>query len=336
MANKDEPLRLFDGADLSEEQRVAFAELDAKVAAIKETGKVEALGGKKQAEAEAGAALLGRAASDDAAGVYARSFVSDRKALRRYLVAFKWIVLSALEAVLASVAWREESVPKTLPALRAHEACVATRYMEWIGHDRQGQPILLIRSRCADLEISREDRACFLTWTLEFATRFLMDESRGVERWCIIIDETAKEWKHTDNSFLSSVTPVVFSHYVERLNKAWLVNPGMLTSAAVSVVKLFLDDRTRNKFGAVHGTKVAASPTETASEPAPTPEVLVELDRQVPRKSYQVPELCEVLGAENVPSFLGGTKAPEPLDAYQKRIDAAWASRPDRQLAENA
>mmetsp|Transcript_46223 Transcript_46223/g.142549 ORF Transcript_46223/g.142549 Transcript_46223/m.142549 type:complete len:208 (-) Transcript_46223:27-650(-) len=189
--------------------------------------------------------------------------------------------------------------------------------MEWIGHDERGQPILLIRSRNADLDISREDRAAFLVWTLEYATRFLMDETRGVERWCIIIDETSKEWKHTDNSFLSSVTPVVFSNFVERLNKAIIVNPATLTSAAISVVRFFLDERTKNKFVAVHGTKVE---TGAPGDPAQ--------DRDIPRKSYTVPELSEAFGAANVPSYLGGTLPLESLDDYKARIDAAQQRQP--------
>eukprot|EP00672_Neobodo_designis_P007338 CAMPEP_0174875040 /NCGR_PEP_ID=MMETSP1114-20130205/77692_1 /TAXON_ID=312471 /ORGANISM="Neobodo designis, Strain CCAP 1951/1" /LENGTH=75 /DNA_ID=CAMNT_0016110387 /DNA_START=30 /DNA_END=254 /DNA_ORIENTATION=+ len=59
-------IRLFDGTPLSEEQLAVHATLTERVHAAAYTGTAPELGGKKQAEAAAGAALLKRPAGDPA------------------------------------------------------------------------------------------------------------------------------------------------------------------------------------------------------------------------------------------------------------------------------
>jgi hypothetical protein len=286
---------LQDGTSLTDEQRRLFVEFFTLFHATVETGVPQSkVSSKHHDDVAQAAAKLG--ARDETTAWILRW--ATPVTIRRYLVANLWNTSAAYEAILRTVKWRCENVPNPLPDFEEYRKCIDTRYMEWIGHDDVGRPILLIKSRYADLEISREDRTKYMIAMMEIGERLMQPDfsgKPGVERWVMVVDESGKEWKHMDNSFLSSVTPVVFANYVERLHKAYVVNPGTLTSMAITVIKLFVDDRTKAKLSTLHAKKQ-------------------------PDGTRLATDLLEQLGQANIPTSYGGTKPEESTDAVIKRV----------------
>lgn len=176
---------------------------------------------------------------------------SSAACLRRYLVATNWNVRKAALGLLQTVRWRGETFV-TPPVLSELDNCLRSRYAEWYGHDPQGRPVLYLRSKNADLSISRDHRVRYMIFTLERGILMMRHAHHGrgrdEEQWIIILDETGKESKHSDLGFITHATPIVFNHYVERLYRVYIVNPGWLTSMAVSCAKLLIDERTSSKF----------------------------------------------------------------------------------------
>jgi hypothetical protein len=287
-------VNLYDGTAMTDDQRAVYVDFVLTVQATMKTGEAQQKSKKHQEEIDAACKALH---SEGETGNWLRSWLSP-VCQRRYIVANNWSVPNAYEALLRSVWWRCQNVPVIVPPVSAHQACVNTRYMEWVSFDREGRPNLFIKSRNADLDISREDRTRFMIYMMEKGVSLMKERysgRAGVERWNIIIDEKSKEWKHMDNSFLSTVTPVVFANYVEHLNRAYVLNPGTLTSMAISAIKLFVDDRTKAKMVTMH-TKKQPDGTRLALE------------------------LIEQLGAENVPVAYGGALPDESAEDYQRRL----------------
>lgn len=286
---------LSDGSEMTEEQQALYGELWRLVEATRASGKPQVPSKKHAAELESAAAVLA-ADTDESRGI--KAWLTPI-CVRRYLVANQFQPKQAYEALFRTIAWRCQHVPVTPQPLSDFSACVKTRYMEWMSHDSVGRPNLLIKSRNADLEISREDRAKYLIFAMEQGVRFMrqpLSPCPGVERWNMIIDETGKEWKHMDNGFLHEVTPVVFSNYVEHLNRCYVINPGTLTNMAIAVVKLFLDERTKAKMCVIH-----------AKKPKDGSPMVVQT-------------LLDDLGPENVPVSYGGTRPDENLEEYCARM----------------
>jgi hypothetical protein len=169
--------------------------------------------------------------------------------------------------------------------------------MEWIGHDRAGRPILALVSRNADLSIERERRLQYTVAILEKGISYMKREYSGhdgVEQWNVIIDETDKTMKHMDNKFLMQITPMLVTHYAQRLHRCYVVNPSWLTHMVLSVVKVFLDERTSRKICMVNAKRDKVRDVMTAKE------ILMDL------------------GPENVLTSYGGFKKHMPADEYER------------------
>lgn len=197
------------------------------------------------------------------------AFIDDH-CLTRYLVAHRGSAESAFKAMMETVQWRVRTLPSSFlpsppyPSSQAdletlYGRSMATRFLEWSPVlDLHGRPCLWITGRYADLSIPPAQRLAFVVASMEDGVRRIGESDRAlamatggtrrVTQWNVFIDETAKEWKHVDNSFLKQVTPVVFAHYVERLHKCVVINGGMLTSAAITIAKMFIDARTSSKL----------------------------------------------------------------------------------------
>lgn len=328
------PPTLLDGSPLSDTQRTAFFELYDLLLKTISTGKSEVPNATKKENEEklhAGAAFLSRGglsatgspllppptpsvvtASPITDGEHEETyhFAMDPKTLRRYLIANRFDVKKAYEAVLLTVTWRLTDLRETLALPDPFADCSRTLYMQWIGHDRQNRPCLLIRSRNADLEIPRDRRLRYLMIALERGIT-LMSEAHGgkegVEQWNMIIDETDKEMRHMDNKFIGQISPVLFGHYVERLKSCYIINPGWLTQAVLTVVKFFMDERTKHKIHSYYGDK----------SPTPPPQGAEASDPNAPKFFHcPVPKLVGELGEENTPVEYGGTKVIRNRDEY--------------------
>lgn len=217
--------------------------------------------------------------------------------IRRYLISRGWCEKKAYDMLMTTLNWRHHHVPDSY-VHDEYVACLKSRFMEWGRHDAHGRPTLYIKSANADLSISRDNRVKFMVTTLEKGTSLMEPQysnRRGVEQWNIVIDESNRDSHHTDNKFLSHVTPMLTSHYAQRLHRCYVVNPGFLTKLVYGIIKYFLDEGTTKKIKMVH-----AKTCKT--------------DKNV----RIVHELLDELGAEHVPVQYGGKYQPMLLDEYCK------------------
>jgi hypothetical protein len=206
---------------------------------------------------------------------------------RRYLVAQQWNEEKAFNSALATVAWRHKHIPDTLASMEQYESCFASRYAEWIGHDEAGRPVLHIQSNQADLKIPRNIRENFCLHKLEKGIQLMQPKysgKEGVEQWVMVVDETDKGWGHNDNKFLSHLGPMLFNHYVERLHCCYVVNPGIITSACLKLIFLFIDERTKSKVKLVKVKK--EHPESPPNTPTFAPDLIAGLGKRITGLRY--------------------------------------------------
>jgi hypothetical protein len=274
-------ITLLDGTPLTAEQMAAFTKL-AQMVESTISSKVCQTSSKEE-HVLAGVKLLPES----------RSFLS-AKLYRRYLCGRNWEPKKAYDSIMHTIFWRAQTIPPHFDKSR-FTPCLASRYMEWIGHDVHGRPSLFIKSNNADLEIPRETRLEYLIVAMEKGLA-LMDAALGgrdgVEQWNMIVDETDKEMKHMDTKFLTHVAPIIGSHYVERLHRCYIINPGVLTSMVLGAIKLFVDERTSDKLCKLEG----------------------KIDKKT--KLLPLPQLVQELGEENVPVYYGGKMVTLDLPGY--------------------
>lgn len=314
--------------------------------------------------------------------------------LRRYLVANQWDLNKAYAALLNTCAYRNKEIP-TCPDSTDEDLndCLNCRYAEFDGHDRNGRPNMVLRSNRADNDISRAKRVWFMFLTLEKGVAYMKrenltsqekifgwepeDESklsqankdaraRGVEQWNLIVDETDKTSDNVDSKFLQLVSPVLFSHYVERMNKCYIVNPGILTAVVLKIVRMFLDDHTNAKIITIDSKKekipVGLTPAEaaagspaavtspTSEEPASpatpatpaSPKSSSSSSKKNKPETYTIwrcPQLIAELGEENVPEAYGGTRKWPSLEQYKawfhsvESYGTGWRGKNEKELA---
>ena len=70
----------------------------------------------------------------------------------------------------------------------------------------------------------------------------------GTDQMVMLMDETNASSDNMDTKFLRFMAPILNSHYAERLAQCCVVNPTFMTSLCVSIIKLFVDDRTKSKL----------------------------------------------------------------------------------------
>lgn len=234
---------LLDGTPLTAEQMAAFTKLSDMFETTLSTQTCQTK--SKEEHVLGGVKLLPEAKAFLTPTLY-----------RRYLCGRNFEPKKAYDSILHTIFWRAQSIPTHFEPSRL-TSCLKSRYMEWLGHDKHGRPSLFIKSTNADLEIPREARLEFLIIAMEKGLS-LMDKAftggrEGVEQWNMIVDETDKEMQHMDTKFLTHVAPIIGSHYVERLHRCYIINPGVLTSMVLGAIKLFVDERTSSKLCKLEG-----------------------------------------------------------------------------------
>lgn len=170
--------------------------------------------------------------------------------------------------------------------------------MEWCGRDMHGHPSLFIQSHHADLTIPRQERLQYLIVTLEKGISLMSPEysgCSGVEQWNMIVDETKKTSAHMDNTFLSQVSPILTSHYAERLNRCYVINPSFLTQMVLVCIRFFVDDRSRSKIVPVYAPAKKNNQNRMCCE-----------------------RLLEEIGKDQVPEMYGGLMKVRGLEEYSE------------------
>ena len=293
---------LIDGTPLNEEQKALLAKLQAMIKKTSETGQLQTV--QKKADHDHHKAAMAIVADSTLLAF------CDPWTCRRYLAARQWNVEKAYEALMGTLYWRANDLAPVLKLKDTFSDCTQTGYMQWIGTDREGHPALFITSRNANLDIPRERRLQYLMISLEKGISLMSKKfsgKDGLEQWNMIIDETDKEMKHMDNKFIQQITPIMFSHYVERLRQCYVINPGLLTQAVLSIVKMSMDDRTKKKMHSYYG------------------------DKQ-PDGTMPIVKLIKQMGEENVPIKYGGLMKPMSLEAYEAWFNDIPFPSPDDEL----
>jgi len=294
---------LNNGTPLDDKQKEALVQLNGLLQETISTAKIQVpvKKGKENPDHEKAVAVY---ASDKTLQQWV-----DGVTMRRYLVANKWEVPKAYEAILGTINYRSSHLTLTLTNCLSDpfDDCNNTCYMQWLGRDKEGFPSLFIRSRNADLNIKRERRLQYLEIALARGVQLMTSQyggKDGIEQWNMIIDETDKEMKHMDNKFVKQISPILFGHYVERLRHCYIINAGVLTKAVLAIVKLMMDDRTKTKIHSYSTEKAYKVPGDKST------------------KFYHVPKLLAALGPENTPTEFGGTMQPMGKEEYAKFYNA--------------
>eukprot|EP01012_Entosiphon_sulcatum_P031816 TRINITY_DN40536_c0_g1_i1.p1 TRINITY_DN40536_c0_g1~~TRINITY_DN40536_c0_g1_i1.p1 ORF type:complete len:285 (+),score=45.44 TRINITY_DN40536_c0_g1_i1:46-900(+) len=258
----------------------------------------------------------------------------DENCLHRYLTAYNGKVDRAKKEIKNTLQWRTEFGVERL-ALPRFANVAQCMHMYWNGYDKHGHPILYVRSRLHDVSIPLPQRLEFTVWMFEKGIQLMKQEhsgKAGVSQWVIIVDERGKTGKNNDVTFLRKTAPVLFSHYVERLYRCYVVNPSSTFSTAMKIVNLFIDQRTRSKLWL---SKKDKEKTERkAAEPEVDPDAALAQEGDAPGSPLgdapfdiaSFPEMVEDIGPANLETAYGGTvpQIAQP-DAYWQRLETLMA-----------
>lgn len=243
----------------------------------------------------------------------------DLPCLRRYLTASGWKADKAKKMLASTLEWREKTKPETYKTSDFPDVCLKGRYMYWNGYDQHGHPILYVHSQLHDCGLDREQRIRFSIFILEKGITLMSKKNsgkEGVEQWSIVVDETGRTRKNNDLSFLRKIGPIMFSHYVERLYRIYIVRPTSTFSALYKVCSLFMDDVTKGK--------VRLSPLDQ--------EAMVKADIKDPEKVLEGDEAVAVTSPLSLssPPPVGDlqTAFPELLaDLGQPNLQVSWGGK---------
>lgn len=241
--------------------------------------------------------------------------VSDAACLR-FLIARKFDVNKALAMIKEAVEIRTRDNLDAILDAPNHEVIekILAHYPAcWHGFDRRGHPIYIEFMGRVDFaqivaDTSMEDflkfHALCQEWTrrkvhaLATARQLSMGVHRRVDSAVAIMDLKGlgrKQLKTVSYNFLTNIAKVDSICYPESLLETWIINTGLLFSVAYAVVRPFLDERTTSKF---------------------------KIFRNTPTK-----EFSEILGAENLPPWYGGSYPAESTDEASVLANAPLMTR---------
>lgn len=176
---------------------------------------------------------------------------NDTLLLHRFLLARKLQLQPTVEMIEEHIKWREVTLPVQLtPAIMAE---LRKGKAEAYGTDREGRPLVIVHSgrfdpKTRDLEAS----VLGLLYLIESAIASLPP---GVTQFAVLYDRTdfslRKNW---DYELLKQVFTQLSANYPERLGGAYVYPAGKLFTWLWSLVKHFVDPRSRAKVRALNTT----------------------------------------------------------------------------------
>jgi hypothetical protein len=187
------------------------------------------------------------------------SFASDI-CVSRYLRAHNLDVAKACRGMLETFEWRQKI---DIEALRRRSFSSELTGLMHItgGRDRSGRPIILNRKNprpVNDQEL--KESIDLIIYTLERASDLIDSEiatGRCVDgKWIWLLDLSAyARSNRTPFSATREVLHIVSSHYPERLYRAYIIDGPSLFGFLYSMVKPFIDARTKAKIQFLHDRK---------------------------------------------------------------------------------
>jgi len=197
----------------------------------------------------------------------------------RWLRARKFDADKAHEMYKNFVDWRNEKKIDKI-CLKDVSQVLKTPAVSFMGEDKQGRcAIVIFPARHVPGTIDCHELEQMLAFTIEIACTLTCRKS---DRFTILFDYDGWGLSCVDSNIDKVIMNVGQNNYPERLGEALLIKPPWYFSTVWSIVKVFLDEKTKNKFQFV--------------------------------KSYD--ELKERFTPENLLERYGGTRKETTLEAF--------------------
>lgn len=209
---------------------------------------------------------------------------ADEDILARFLIARRNVVAAASELYANHLAWRQRTLP-------LHDGDVAkvmeTQCLYVKGRTKDGTPLLVFRGGFYDNTVASSDQYVL-------AAVYLLEKmvSLGMDKVTVLVNVASLPGgvnAPPDVSFIKQLASVLSDNYPERLHRLVIYPFPWFGVAVWNVVKLFIDQRTRDRIVMISGK---------ATQGAPTPQ-----------------KLYDYVDPDQLAPMLGGTDA-SPIDPY--------------------
>lgn len=219
--------------------------------------------------------------------------------IRRYLTARNWNVKKATKMLKDSLKWRSEYKPEEIRWEEvAHEAETGKIYRSnYI--DKHGRTVLVMRPSFENSK-STKGKIRYLVYCMENA---VLNLRPGQEQMVWLIDFQGYNLSHISVNVTRETAHVLQDRYPERLGLAILYNPPKFFEPFWTIVKPFLEPKTRNKVKFVY------------SDDLNTKKIMEDL--------FDMDQLESAFGGNNNTGF-DINKYAERMKEDDKRIPAFW------------
>lgn len=162
----------------------------------------------------------------------------------RWLRARKFDVDKAYEMYKNFLEWREEKGIDKLN-LNCFDQALKTKAVAFMGEDKQGrQGIVIFPARHTPGTLESHELENLMAFTIEVACQCL----KTSDRFTILFDYEGWGLSCVDSTVDKVIMHVGQNNYPERLGEALLIKPPWYFSTVWSIVKVFLDEKTKSKF----------------------------------------------------------------------------------------
>jgi len=186
---------------------------------------------------------------------YERKWCNDM-CLLRYLRARDYHVSKAEKMLKATLEWKRETHPDAI-TVEEVEPIARTGTIYTSGFDKKLRPVVLMRpyrEGFMKVPASPDMKFKHLLYWLESGFRN-MDESKGVETLCLLVDYKDYGRKHMDMKTNMHVMHYMLNHLPERLGLCFFMDPPLLFWVGWKVISPFLNEVTLSKVRFVYSTK---------------------------------------------------------------------------------
>jgi len=162
----------------------------------------------------------------------------------RWLRARKFDVDKSYDMYQKFVEWRAEKGIDSL-CLKDFNQILKTTAVSFMGEDKQGRcAIVIFPARHVPGTVDCDELENILAFTIEIACHRL----KSNDRFTILFDYEGWGLSCVDSNVDKVIMHVGQNNYPERLGEALLIKPPWYFSTVWSIVKVFLDEKTKSKF----------------------------------------------------------------------------------------
>ncbi|GAM18490.1 hypothetical protein SAMD00019534_016650 [Acytostelium subglobosum LB1] len=175
--------------------------------------------------------------------------------LLRYLRARNYTVAKSEKLLRGTIEWRKKYRPQDIKLAEISEiARTGAIYVN--GKDLKGRPIIIARPRNDTLKkVPVELKFRNLVYQLESGFR-QMDESKGVEQFCFVVDYHGFSRKSLDMKANLESMHHLLDHCPERMGQSLFLDPPTMFWVAWKVISPFLNEVTLAKVKFLHSKKI--------------------------------------------------------------------------------